>query len=377
MSKTIQINPALFNVSGSLTKTKKNREKKTKPIISTLITPNALKNKLLKRIKEHKKNEITQDGGDDKKNTITDIGAYTDEFNDSMDYLKSLSNLKKTDENVYNKTIKHQKKGAHVPEVHLGLPETLQIDTIVQPQIIEQPILLSNKPKPNPKTFDDPPWGCLKGGHKKTYREWNRTVKNHAPIVLPKKTNEETEREQRLNMLRDKIKLKQKEKEQDNIIINTNLIQNKPVTDTSIKINDSFPQISETPMQELEVSPENAALIQQYKEEDKELSNRRLIKRTIRRQYTIGKSKIKNQVGILIKDRNTRKNILSAQLDLRKKPLNEIKTYLRNHALIKVGSNAPNDVIRKIYESSMLSGEITNNNQETLLHNFLKDKDAE
>jgi hypothetical protein len=42
-----------------------------------------------------------------------------------------------------------------------------------------------------------------------------------------------------------------------------------------------------------------------------------------------------------------------------------------------VGSNAPNDVVRKIYESAMLAGEITNSNQDTLLHNFLKDKDAE
>ena len=45
---------------------------------------------------------------------------------------------------------------------------------------------------------------------------------------------------------------------------------------------------------------------------------------------------------------------------------------MKDHNLIKVGSNAPTDVIRKLYESAMLAGEVTNNNKDTLLHNFIK-----
>ena len=48
-NKTISINPSLFSIGGA--KTKKSRDKKQKPTAAPLISPNVLKNKLLKRIK--------------------------------------------------------------------------------------------------------------------------------------------------------------------------------------------------------------------------------------------------------------------------------------------------------------------------------------
>ena len=67
MSKTIDINPALFKIGGS-SGTKKNHNKNKTPIVKPLISPNILKNKLLKRIKEHKLKETNTLGGSNKKN---------------------------------------------------------------------------------------------------------------------------------------------------------------------------------------------------------------------------------------------------------------------------------------------------------------------
>ena len=47
-----------------------------------------------------------------------------------------------------------------------------------------------------------------------------------------------------------------------------------------------------------------------------------------------------------------------------------MKNYLRKHNLLKAGSEAPNDIIRKLYEQCLLSGNIHNTNKDNLLHNY-------
>jgi hypothetical protein len=61
---------------------------------------------------------------------------------------------------------------------------------------------------------------------------------------------------------------------------------------------------------------------------------------------------------------------------LKQTPIHEVRQYLVKRGLIKVGTTAPNEILRKMYESSkMMCGELYNHNTETLLHNFINDRE--
>jgi len=79
-------------------------------------------------------------------------------------------------------------------------------------------------------------------------------------------------------------------------------------------------------------------------------------------------------VSVLIKNTDTRRRIKHEISLLRQKAITEVKQYLREKNLLKVGSDAPNDVLRKMYEQAILSGDLNNNNDATLMHNFMNDK---
>lgn len=389
-NKTISINPSLFSTSGS--KTKKIREKKQKPTITPLISPNVLKNKFLKRIKEHKQRETENLENNKKKLPLPeesiksnivkhDLSTFSDEFSDSINYLQTLSKQKKVNDEKFNydkqkqyrkdqlerKTVRNYHQPDIEHNVNLDLPEEL----MTKPLIVVNTDTIPTGGLPiqlHKKTTDSIPYGILKGGTKPTYRDWTKTQRNYdvtnpqsaliiQGVELSKGKND---RENRLNNLREKLKQKQIEDFVNNsqdIMITQNLIQ-KPIENVIIQPQSQSQQ---------NIIPVNVGIGEEI------IAIKRITKKTIKRKYTLGRSKIKKTISILVKDRGTRKIILAAQKELKRKSINDVKEYLRVHNLIKIGSNAPNDVLRKLYESAMLAGEITNSNSEILLHNFSKD----
>ena len=365
--KTISVNPDLFSFSKKSKST--NKTKKNKP--TPLISPNVMKRNLLQKIKEHKDrntSNISHQTDTNKNESNMEIGKFSSDFQDSMNYLKELTKkpIIKPNKNTFGNTSQFQPQiqqqfqpqfqpqiqpqiqpqfqppiTSHLPEynnnfapVNIELPENnfkfnTQTSNIPQ-QTYSLTVPPENQIENNYNIIEssnikipEVPYGCLKNGNKPTYRDWM------------KKT-------QKLSSLQSKNFIPPTENQINDI--KASLI-NKPLSTQNL-INRTL--------------------------DKKNKKSKYLIKRTKRKKYTLGKKKNKT-ISILIKGSTLRNKIIQEKINLSNKTIQEIKNYLKKHGLIKAGSSCPDDVLRKMYESAVLTGHVKNKNKDTLLHNFLND----
>ena len=421
--KTIQINPELFRLPGGA-KTRKNREKK-EMVIAPIISPNNLKNKLLKRIKEHKtKENLTKSSpksshksspkssrasSSSSVSSDTVVNNYSDEFYSAMNYLSDLSKKQKreTDKaNLNNKTLKSYSAPKLATTTSTSTSPQSPYISLELPPELQEPMTNYFVPDSRPAlalNSNDVPYGCLKNGSKPTYRDWIKTRKNHEfpelnarPPTPPKrntflegatpmtpltsvltpsitKTTNSLSREQRLEQIKQKLKKIQEQEIQANpeaVKLSDNLkILN--AIDPGPKL-DILPEIDEMPKIDTEEMVDVSEVIKEIREKEENVP-KKYLKRTIRRKFTLGKSDKLRRVAVLLKDKQTRKKVIDVQHELKKTSMTDVRKYLRQHGIIKIGSVAPNDILRKTFETAMLAGEITNTNKDTLLHNFLNE----
>jgi hypothetical protein len=100
------------------------------------------------------------------------------------------------------------------------------------------------------------------------------------------------------------------------------------------------------------------------------------IKQTITKKYKLGRSPGCNVVGVLIKNNETRRQVQQECGLLKRESIIEVRKYLHDHGLLKVGSDAPPDVLRNMYESAKLTGDVNNVNKNVILHNFMNAPNA-
>jgi len=92
-------------------------------------------------------------------------------------------------------------------------------------------------------------------------------------------------------------------------------------------------------------------------------------KKTIRRKLHTGK--INDRVSILIPNKTIRNRFHNTTQKMHQTSIQEIKKYLLKRGFIKVGTGAPHEILRKMYNDlHMLGGEVQNLNGENIVYNF-------
>ena len=95
-------------------------------------------------------------------------------------------------------------------------------------------------------------------------------------------------------------------------------------------------------------------------------------KKIFKRTYRIGRNK--SSIGVLVSNKTIRNRISTQAQLLKQTPIHDVRKFLIKKGFIKIGTTAPNDVLRKMYESvSLVCGEVQNHNPENLLYNFVHD----
>ena len=409
--KIITINPDAFKFPGKK-KTLKERKIKPQQDANQALKSNKLKKELLKKVKDYQKNKEVEKIDDSKakakaletqapdlfdSNTL-ETSDFEREFNKSLTFLHDLA--KKNKDKKKKKTLKVSNL-----DVHIDIPTDHLVYT-------------SNK---------EPSYGCLKNGSKPTFRELVKTKKvgehgtrerlkivlennksfDHSAFYNKYNTEEQSTCSEELVIpeivdppkvqvrcqpqaqaqaqaqaqLQPQIvvlpvtNLSTNENKESNFI---DLIdsKNKMLNNMDKLLDNTKAQVSNEVVPNAEqgagVSPVH---VPDTKVQDFQYNETAHIPKlcitTKTYKYKLGKNKDKRQIGVLIKNRDTQKRIKREIEKLKQEDIQTIKNYLREKGLIKLGSQAPNTILRKMYEDSILSGEINNNNSNNLVYNYL------
>lgn len=347
--KTISIDKDLFSINkkkGAKNKTEK-RQKKESPVVK----PNKLRRDLLSKIKKHQQMEQIKNK---QKENSEDIKEKND-FNESLSYLESLSKKHKEKKNQTRKNKNKlsggdNKKTKEDQFVNVDLPENI-FDSI--------------KPDNTPSHFMSQPL------HTPTYTTPpSIPYDNNLPLEL--KVNNNPSENTDINTGGAIV--------ENNVYFHKN-IEQKP--EEHIKTNNSVVNIpsdntipygclkgGDKPTYRIWNNTTQKNYSTNKPKKHKKIKQKK--KTTRKTKYKLGRSK--KNISVLIKNNKTRRNVQIEMGKLKQKPISEVKKFLYEKNLLKIGSNAPNDVLRTMYEQAILSGDITNIGNGVLLHNFINEK---
>lgn len=201
-----------------------------------------------------------------------------------------------------------------------------------------------------------PSYGNLKKGALPTYRNWKGTTQKnkHLPSENKPKINISTDAPLPVNGIAPASGIAH-DLSFDDIITSTSGIKDDNIITNTFDSKFPVPSSSFTTEIVAPVVP----------------PRRKKVTRTSK--YKLGKH-ANGKVSILIKNSQTRRRVQTEHALLKNKGILDIKNYLRSKNLLKAGADAPIDVLRQLYEQSILAGQVENKSKDTLIHNFFNDK---
>lgn len=368
--KTLTINPDLFSFSNNTTRKKRSTANssgiKIKTSAAKTKDDTLKKRSILKMIRQHQEDrykKLFEDNSTSKNAKTTPVdNQFNKEFQEAKAFLENLTEKKTVEQNLKNHTLKNYPNNNPTsllfsPSVDSLAP--MQLNDIISTNV-------NNVPSMKINTLQTPKYGCLKNGELPTYRNYlNQTRKNIQQPIITIGGNINSSNINKNTTPSININTNTTNPIDHSLLFNQNGGNNSQHVEN--KINDAIDRVKQM--------NQAAIKLQELKKQMRPKKMKQ--KKTKRRTYKIGKSKILPKVSVLVSNKTIRNNISTKKQLLKQVPIQEVKSYLMKRGFIKVGSTAPSDVLRKMYESAiMICGEVQNHNPDNLLYNYLNGGDT-
>ena len=371
--KTISINPEIFSSFGGNANTRKKKPEKPLRIKAPVQKSDKTRKKeILQRIRNNQEKQyktLFDEKEKDKTQNVETI--FNNSFDESVKFMETV--VDNTEKAVFNKSLKNRDISQ---SLSMPLSPTMMNPTMMNPTIMNPPMSMTGDPhKPQSLLFHEDPmlskisepfnildtigeplgnpvglspmkiqsqpsYGCLKGGVLPTYR--NYTMKNNTQAQAQAQAQAQ--------------------------INNTVYERETALTPAPRHIVGRI----RTPEEVIEMKKLREVNLEAKKNKQKPVQKK--IKKLMKRTYRVGRDKYKPTVGVLLPNKTIKNTVTTQTYMLKQTPIAEVRKYLLKTGFIKVGSAAPNDVLRKIYESiKLIDGDVKNHNPDNLLYNFFND----
>lgn len=367
--KTLNIDPNIFSFTGG-NSTRKKRNSSNTPI--KIKTPtqkkqsDTLKKKsILKMIRQHQ-----EDRYKNMFETKTELSApkpavdsFNKDFQEAKLFLENIAEKNKQTNKLKNYTINN-----HPHTLPKSITNFQPINAMAEN--VTNAIQTTNLN--NTIKLATPTYGCLKNGTLPTYKNYMNTTQKNYPTIIGGNANISmqnpvTNNSMQNPVINNSMQNHMVSNEMSNALNQSGGANNIAADIMKAKINNSIERIN--------TLNESAAKLKEMKKVMRPKQKKQ--KKTLRRTFKIGKSKVFPRVSVLVSNKTIRNNMTTKAQLLKQTPMHEVKKYLIKRGFIKVGSTAPNDVLRQMYENSMMvCGELQNHNPDNLLYNFLNGEDS-